>query len=57
MGPLSTVERQERLFRLLLRAAAFAHYDYESNADPASLLYEGVVSPRDLDGKALPPLP
>jgi hypothetical protein len=56
-GKPGTLEHQERLFRLLLRGAAFAQYSLAPSSDANSLLYSGIDSPRALDGKALPALP
>lgn len=53
--PGSTVQ-EERLYRLLLRAAARTVYGMPLSSDPSSLLYEGVDSPDDLDGLTLPVL-
>ena len=55
-GKPGTPEHQERLYRLLLRAVSLAHFGIPPSHDPTSLLFEGMVTPAELDGKALPKL-
>lgn len=54
-GP-GTPEHQERLYRLLYRVVAQAHYGVPLDDDPGSLMYRGVQRPKELDGTRLPTL-
>ncbi|MGH2610072.1 MAG: hypothetical protein ACRDHF_13410, partial [Tepidiformaceae bacterium] len=56
-GEAGTDRHEERVKALLLRAIAQAHYGKSLNSDPASLMFEGVTEPADLDGKLAPALP
>lgn len=56
-GRPGTPEHQERLYRLLYRVVAQAHYGVPLDDDPASLMYRDVQRPKELDGKRLPVLP
>ncbi len=56
-GRPGTAEHEERVYLLLLRAVARAHFGIELDNDPASLMYSGITVPADLDSLALPALP
>lgn len=56
-GTPGTAEHRERLYRLLYRAIARAHFGIPLDDDPESLMFEEIRSPRELDGKRLPVLP
>jgi hypothetical protein len=56
-GSPGTPEHRERLYRLLYRVVAQAHYGVPLDDDPASLMYRGVQRPKNLDGTRLPALP
>jgi hypothetical protein len=55
-GP-GTLQHEDRLYRLLLRAIAEAHFGVPLSDDRGSLLYAGATTPSDLDETALPALP
>lgn len=46
----------DRLHRLLLRAVAQVHYGIPLDDDPTSLMFRGITTPADLDGKRPPTL-
>jgi hypothetical protein len=56
-GAPGTDLHRQRLYNVLLRTIAGAHYGKVLDQDPASLLYADVGSPVELDGKQPPSLP
>lgn len=56
-GTPGTAQHQERLYRLIVRGVLAANFGMELNDDPASLMYRGIASVEELDGKVIPPIP
>jgi hypothetical protein len=56
-GKPGSPEHRERMYRLLLRGVLVANFQLELNDDPDSLLYRGITTPAEVDGKAIPPIP
>ncbi|MGE3073553.1 MAG: hypothetical protein AB7N24_05625 [Dehalococcoidia bacterium] len=56
-GTPGTAAHQERIYRLLVRGLLQARFGMGLNDDPASLLYRGIATAADLDGKTIPPIP
>ena len=56
-GKPGTAEHRERMYRLILRGVLVAHFGMELNDDPNSLMFRGVKTPAELDGKAIPAIP
>lgn len=56
-GRPGTVQHEDRLYRLVLRAIAEAHFGVPLSDDAGSLMYAGATTPSDLDETALPVLP
>ena len=55
-GATGSGRTQERIYRLLYRAVAQAHFGVPLDDDPTSLMFRGITAPADLDGKRLPTL-
>jgi hypothetical protein len=56
-GKPGTAEHRERVYLLVLRGVLVAHFGLALDDDPNSLLYRGITSPEQLDGKAIPAIP
>jgi hypothetical protein len=56
-GTPGTAQHQERLYRLIVRGVLAANFGMELNDDPASLMYRGIASVEEMDGKVIPPIP
>ncbi|MGE0599218.1 MAG: hypothetical protein AB7J35_07765 [Dehalococcoidia bacterium] len=56
-GTPGTVAHQERIYRLLVRGLLQARFGMGLNDDQDSLLYRGIATAADLDGKTIPPIP
>ncbi len=56
-GKPGTAEHRTRLYLLLYRAIAQAHYGMAPGDESGSLLWDGIDHPADLDDKELPVLP